>query len=902
MRTEHTLVALMLVLCVLTYSGWAAAVPLAEWEADEAKLLGEEPVTRADLPDEWQQLTYYEELVPLLVDTRLEADTHFSANEFQQAQRGYELYLYLARFLKLQYEEAKALNELGLFLHGLSQYGQALDCHERSLGIRREIDDQWGVRTSLSNIARVYYDLGQYAKALEHYEESLAVFREIADIRGESTSLNGIGLVLQAQGQYEKALDYYEQSLAIAQEQYETQEAIASTSNIALVYAELGQYEQALEYYEHLLAFERQLQDRYNEGTTLNNIGIIYDDLGQYEDALTCHEQSLAISRDLGDQRGEGISLSNIGGVHERLGQYEEALAYYERSLGICRAVGDLRTEGTSLNNVGAVYASLGQFEEALTYYEQSLAIIREIGDVRGEGTTLNNIGSLFRQSGWPEQAVEHYRGAFDIAMSQATQFTWESGMKGGLVDELVDAACLLASTQLLLDLDEDAFVTVQSAKGVPLLQLLMQADVQVDDPAVEEALSSYRDAQAAMQKYRDDLYRLDKDDEEQRAYIYARIEDYQAQASDAWDYIRAHEPRLTEIIEVQGLSAEQVQQEILRPGQVVLEYMQVDGLTDDDPGSLLIFCLPWEGELTAVRIALPEAEAGGGWRVTPNSEPEDEDRSFERYIKDQLNDLYGAGKEDSRQAGRELYELLVAPVAEAIPPGAELIICPDRSLFLVPFEALVGPEDEYLLERHPLTYSTSATMLHYIKDAGGAAGALVAGVSFSGNEGGGTRSARDPLRAGLYRHRDFGPLPAVPLEARNVAAATAAGGGPGHGAGAPREHAGLPGDPPGDAWLPVPGAAAQRGGAVSGRGRGGGCGRGRGPRLGPGHLGHGRLSQDERGDGHPAQWLRAGGAVLLPHGGRGGQPGRGGDGDDPGLFVCRGAQRAGLIARGARR
>src|SRR5512147_3048883 len=36
------------------------AVPLAEWQPDEDKLLGKEAVTLADLPDEWQGLNGWE--------------------------------------------------------------------------------------------------------------------------------------------------------------------------------------------------------------------------------------------------------------------------------------------------------------------------------------------------------------------------------------------------------------------------------------------------------------------------------------------------------------------------------------------------------------------------------------------------------------------------------------------------------------------------------------------------------------------------------------------------------------------------------------------------------------------------------------------------------------------------
>jgi len=502
--------------------------------------------------------------------------------------------------------------------------------------------------------------------------------------------------------------------------------------------------------------------EEYGLTQALRCIGFAYERLGQDAKALAYYERALIVCRQNEADELEEYVLQDIGMVLFEMGQHEQALGYYQQSLAVGHETDSMWVWAT-LRSIGDVYSAMGQHRQALEYYEQSLAVSREIG-WGVDRDVLSSIGDAHQVMGQYEEALEPYAQAFELAHASAMQVPWEEDRRSDPVADLAVAASRLAGVQFELGLLEGAFNTIQSAKGVPLLQLLGQAQAQVDDPAVQEALNSYRDAQAAMQKYRDDQYRLDDDDEEQRAYINARLEEYQAQANDAWDYIREHAPRLTEIIEVRGLSAEQVQAEILQPGQVVLEYL----VTDEE---IILFCLPWEGELTAVRMALPEPEAGGGWRVTPNSEPEDEDRSFDDWIEGQLVDLYGHPMSDSRQAGRALYELLVEPVADSIPAGAELIICPDRSLFLVPFEALVGPEEEYLLERHALSYSTSATMLGYIRPGGDVTGALVVAVSFGGGETTSTRGAHDPLPGGQYTHSDFAPLAAVVPEARAVAA-----------------------------------------------------------------------------------------------------------------------------------
>ncbi|MFN2393311.1 MAG: CHAT domain-containing protein [Pyrinomonadaceae bacterium] len=68
--------------------------------------------------------------------------------------------------------------------------------------------------------------------------------------------------------------------------------------------------------------------------------------------------------------------------------------------------------------------------------------------------------------------------------------------------------------------------------------------------------------------------------------------------------------------------------------------------------------------------------------------------------------------KSDSRQAAKELYRILLAPVAETLEPDKSLCIIPDKTLFSVPFAALVSPQtNKYLIEDYALFLAPSATV-----------------------------------------------------------------------------------------------------------------------------------------------------------------------------------------------
>src|SRR6202035_4262546 len=63
---------------------------------------------------------------------------------------------------------------------------------------------------------------------------------------------------------------------------------------------------------------------------------------------------------------------------------------------------------------------------------------------------------------------------------------------------------------------------------------------------------------------------------------------------------------------------------------------------------------------------------------------------------------------------GQKLYELLVEPAKNLIPPGSRVILLPDGSLYGLSFETLIvpGTKPHYLIEDLTLTTASSLTLL----------------------------------------------------------------------------------------------------------------------------------------------------------------------------------------------
>jgi CHAT domain-containing protein len=68
----------------------------------------------------------------------------------------------------------------------------------------------------------------------------------------------------------------------------------------------------------------------------------------------------------------------------------------------------------------------------------------------------------------------------------------------------------------------------------------------------------------------------------------------------------------------------------------------------------------------------------------------------------------------DSRAEAKALYQLLLEPIS-LLNESRRVVVIPDGKLHLVPFDALVAPDDRYLLETHIVSFAPSATVYYLL-------------------------------------------------------------------------------------------------------------------------------------------------------------------------------------------
>ncbi|MFM6024215.1 MAG: tetratricopeptide repeat protein, partial [Dolichospermum sp.] len=203
-----------------------------------------------------------------------------------------EEYLKQAIVLQTEFQQqenlATSLNNLAGLYRSQGRYNEAESLYLQSLDIcKRQLgDDHLDVATSLNNqggsnslngLGNAYNSLGQYQTAIDFHQQSLKIKREIGDVGGESYSLNGLGNVYDSLGQYQTAIDFYQQSLKIFREIGDVGGESASLNNLGAAYDSLGQYQTAIDFYQQSLKITMEIGDVRGESNSLGNLGNAYN-------------------------------------------------------------------------------------------------------------------------------------------------------------------------------------------------------------------------------------------------------------------------------------------------------------------------------------------------------------------------------------------------------------------------------------------------------------------------------------------------------------------------------------------------------------------------------------------------------------------------------------------------
>ena len=318
----------------------------------------------------------------------------------------------------------------------------------------------------------MYESLGNYEKAIEFHQRSLSIAKEIGEKGSEGAAYTNLGNAYHSLGDYKTAIEFHQQSLSIAKEIGEKGSEGAAYTNLGSAYHSLGIYNKAIKFHQQSLIIAKETGEKGTEVKAYTNLGCAYDSLGDYENAIEFHQQSLSIAKEIGEKGSEGAAYTNLGSAYHSLGIYNKAIKFHQQSLIIAKETGEKGTEVKAYTNLGCAYDSLGDYEKAIEFHQQSLSIAKEIGDKDVEQKTYTSLGRSFQKHHDFPKAEECYESSIKLFEEMRFLLQEKDEWKISFRDQL-ETYSYLWIVQLRQDKTKEALLTAERGRAQALGDLM---------------------------------------------------------------------------------------------------------------------------------------------------------------------------------------------------------------------------------------------------------------------------------------------------------------------------------------------------------------------------------------------------------------------------------------------
>src|SRR5215813_3138021 len=523
------------------------------------------------------------------------------------------------------------------------------------------------------------------------------------------------GRVAREAGQLQKAITYGEKALKMAEKSKNPGVLLPAINQLSDTYRRLRNFDKARELIEEGIAIVKGLPPNTDREFWE---GFLYERLGndlirerEYEKAIDVLSLSVYLQqnymatvwrysgtsptqqRPLNVQRGDLVErLTNLGNAYRRAGRLKEAAKQYQRAFDYIKEWGQKYPEEADLyGSMGEVHFAQKNFPQALENFQKALALgeSRQMaGEVRW---ATSRIGDILRQTGKPAEAVPYYQKA--IQQIESTRALLESEeYRQSYFEGVVNVYERMIRDLVASGRTEEAFNYSERARSRAFLDVLgtkvqlanVKSGLLHEEMALQERVASLKARLQSADENPGDLRRELRDAE--RAY-----DSFLAK-------VRKENKEQTSLMTVEPLTLKQVQ-ELLQPGITLVEY--------------------FVGQVsTRVWIIEKERMQYVGIHIGK--------QELAERVKTLRDSIFALGeKEKFNESSTSLYQELIQPVLPH-PSGKELIIVPHDVLHYLPFHALMGPDGRYLIEKYPIYYLSSASLLQFVKEKRKAGGEKV--------------------------------------------------------------------------------------------------------------------------------------------------------------------------------
>jgi CHAT domain-containing protein/Tfp pilus assembly protein PilF len=630
------------------------------------------------------------------------AQIAFVQAKWDDATAGFQAMVDFAREQHDELWEARGLLGLGRIAARRSQYAAAKSTLLQALPVfeRRDASFETGmVEETLGGLAEVMGD-GKPA-ALAHYQRAVAAYEKAGDRHGRVNSqYNLLRVDDHADPAYFGKLDTARQDAAATG--------------------------------DHVL-----------EGAILHLWGDVMFGSGDYDGAIAKLEEAVGVLSTGSPSSELGTTYTSLGRIYRLHGQVSVALQYQLKALAIHEKFGPSVSRVQSLNAVAVTYASLGDTKQAKIYYERAIAMADTVAPPMTRSFLRANYGSFLGYNGELARGRDMLADAIpnDSPVQRTLRYAELADLDfrlNRLDDALADAeqavaACGSALTQF-------DCIRAKQTRGQVQLALGNEAAAIADHDAALRELEETHSRLAAVDFLKqgfEDLwapsYSLGIELHYRRGEVREALETAERARSRALldllasRHLGAPPQPTTASLTLRGGPPKSIRSDAAAGSATTAD---LTAMATRLHSTLLLYwvaddkiyewVLAANGTVSSASVSVPRSKLTALIRATSAFADDAASRGpTARTRGDQAIPLVMK----PQAAWRELYDLLILPVASHLPTaaGSRLTIVPHGPLIDVPFAALRDAQGHYLLERYAIHSLTAGAMLEYTKTRSGA-------------------------------------------------------------------------------------------------------------------------------------------------------------------------------------
>ena len=244
-----------------------------------------------------------------------------------------------------------------------------------ALTLAERLGYQKGIANSFNTIGVTYYYQGWYDIALGYHQKSLAIRKSLNDTAGIGHSTNNIGLIYMGQRKHEESLTYLLEALHIYKTLNRTPSIAAAYNNIGTIYRRQKRLDSAAKMHEEAIKTLEGKNNRAGMALSYNSLGGVLEDAGSFSEALRLQEQALKLYEEIPNHKGIVNSLYASASVLAKMKRFPEALTNLRRAIDIATAMDSRPELRDCLELLSQIEESIGNIQGALFNYKRFEAL-----------------------------------------------------------------------------------------------------------------------------------------------------------------------------------------------------------------------------------------------------------------------------------------------------------------------------------------------------------------------------------------------------------------------------------------------------------------------------------------------------------------------------------------------